>query len=600
MIKNYSLFLFVFLFSFFIKAQIQTDSVVVILNQKYTIHKVQTGETLANLGRLYNVPFAQMKAANPDYVEKLSVGDFIKIPHLIPNKGPQNTSQVLNNPTPKYIKHIVVEKETLYGITRKYKISTDSIFQLNPDLQSMGLHPGMEINVGINPKFVKQQKENKKQAVKDVLIDKIDVAKITHQVEKKETIFSITQKYSISENDFLIWNPMVKEQGLKIGQIVTVGINNTTTSLNSNTEKESLTINNFKYKDTTFLSVLVMLPFKQKNIQWDIEKKVLNDDTQLSIEFYNGFLLALDTLKKLGLNIKVKVIDTSNDTVYVRKLIEKKAIGIPDLIIGPIYTPEFKIVAQYAKKNNITIINPLGKNEDVIKKMPNSVRLRPDNNRKYYATADYLVKKYTNQNIIIAYETGDLKLAEKMKVYLLDKNSSLKVSLAEGIFQPLNLLNDNPKIQNIVWVLNEEESFPSRLVNKLYTKKAAKIEVYGTEEWVDFKNIEVQHWDSLHIHISGTLNYLYHQREFKDVMAKYFNKTGVDMSFYAMMGFDAGWISLKPMIGISRFNISALENKRFSGMMMDYYFSKSDVGNGLKNSAGSVYKYQNYKFTKVH
>ena len=35
-------------------------------------------------------------------------------------------------------------------------------------------------------------------------------------------------------------------------------------------------------------------------------------------------------------------------------------------------------------------------------------------------------------------------------------------------------------------------------------------------------------------------------------------------------------------------------------MLMDYYFAKADGSGGLKNTASSVYKYNNYKFTKVH
>ena len=610
MIKIYHSFLFIFgLLSLGLNAQIQTDSVVVIQQQKYTIHKVQSGETLASLGRLYNVPFAQMKEANPDFVEKLSVGDFVKVPHLQQNKGPEKPTESFAESVPKYITHKVEDKETLYAITRKYKITTDSIFILNPGLQEKGLQAGTEINVGINSKFTKQQKESKKQAVKELIQTKIDENQTVHLVEKKETIFSITQQYNISEKDFLAWNPSIGQNGLKVGEKVVVGIKNKLIDKPKSQQQEivkevienpSPIYRNNSKDETSYLDVVVFLPLKVKTVTWDAEKKKINEDTQLSLEFYNGFLLALDTLKLLGLRVKVKVIDTSNDTAYVKSLISNKSIGKPDVIIGPIYTPEFKIIAKYAKDKNIAIINPLGKNDEVIKNLPTAIRMRPDNNRKYYATADYLAKNYGNQNVVIAYETGDGKLAEKMKAYLVDKNSSIKIHLAEGIFQPLNFLNESSNEKNAVWVLNDEENYPSRLVNKLYSKKSLDIEVFGTDEWVDFKNIDITHWESLNIHVAGTLNYMYYQREFPEILAQYFNKSGVDMSFYAMIGFDAAWVNFKPMIGAKGFSIGAIENKKFSGMLMDYYFVKSDGSGGLKNNASSVYKYNNYKFTKVH
>jgi LysM repeat protein len=605
MIKRYSSLLFVLcLFTMGLNAQIQSDSVIVIKQQKYTIHKVQPGETLASLGRLYNVPFAQIKEANLDLIEKLAVGDFVKIPHLQQNQIPEKSNVILSESSSNYLIHKVEEKETLYGITRKYKITTDSIFILNPTLQEKGLQPGMEIIVGFNNKKGKQ-KESKKNNEKEIIVSKNNPDQISHLVEKKETIYSITQKYGISEKDFLSWNPKVGENGLKVGETVIVSAGNIVNVkpkelLNDYSAKPVVNQVNISKNDSSYFSVLVFLPLKNKTVSWDADKKKINEDTQLSLEFYNGFLLALDTLKQLGLRVKIKVIDTSNDTTYVRSLIVNKSIGKPDIIVGPIYTPEFKIIAKYAKEKNIPIINPLGKNDEVIKNLPNSIRMRPDNNRKYYSTADYLSKNYVNQNIIIAYETGENKLAEKMKAYLVDKNSSIKVKLAEGVFQPLNLLSENTNVKNVVWVLSDDESFSSKLVNKLYQKKSLEMDVFGTDDWVDFKNIELTHWEALNIHIAGTLNYMYYQREFPEILAQYFNKSGVDMSFYAMIGFDAAWVNFKPMIGAKGFSIGAIENKRFSGMLMDYYFVRSDASGGFKNNASSVYKYNNYKFTKVH
>jgi LysM repeat protein len=596
------------LISLGLNAQIQTDSIVVVQQKKYSIHKVQAGETLASLGRLYNVPFAQMKEANPEFVEKLDIGDFVKVPHLDQNNGSEKPIESNSESTTKYLTHKVEEKETLYAITRKYKITTDSIFLLNPGLQEKGLKAGTEINVGVNPKSAKKEKEKEKQASKELIQPKIDENQTQHTVAKKETIFSITQKYSISEKDFLAWNPAVVQNGLKVGEKVIVGLKNKTIdkpkpqpqqeNVKEVVETPIPIYRNNSGIETSYIEVLVFLPLKLKTVTWDTEKKKINEDTQLSLEFYNGFLLALDTLKDLGLKVKLKVIDTSNDTAYVKSLISNKSIGKPDVIIGPIYTPEFKILAKYAKEKNILIINPLGKNDEVIKNLPTSVRMRPDNDRKYYATADYLAKNYSGQNVVIAYETGDAKLAEKMKSYLSGKNSSIKIHLAEGIFQPLNNLIDGSK--NAVWVLNDEESYPSRLVNKLYSKKSLNIEVFGTEEWVDFKNIDIIHWEELNIHIAGSLNYMYYQREFPEILSKYFNKCGVDMSFYAMIGFDAAWVNFKPLIGAKNYTTSGLENKKLTGMLMDYYFAKADGSGGLKNTASSVYKYNNYKFTKVH
>ena len=77
------------------------------------------------------------------------------------------------------------------------------------------------------------------------------------------------------------------------------------------------------------------------------------------IEFYEGFLLALDTLKSKGLVIKLYVYDTERDTLKVKKIIQQLYTVQPDLIIGPAYSDDVKLVGQFALNQGINLISPL-------------------------------------------------------------------------------------------------------------------------------------------------------------------------------------------------------------------------------------------------
>lgn len=68
-----------------------------------------------------------------------------------------------------------------------------------------------------------------------------------------------------------------------------------------------------------------------------------------AIEFYEGVLVALDSLKKDGLSIQMSVFDTGNDTAKTAAILRKPEMKTMDLIIGPLYYKNFIKVADFAK-----------------------------------------------------------------------------------------------------------------------------------------------------------------------------------------------------------------------------------------------------------
>ncbi|MCS6823908.1 MAG: LysM peptidoglycan-binding domain-containing protein [Cytophagaceae bacterium] len=172
----------------------------------YVLHKVEPKETLYSISKKYSVKPDDIKLANPELSEKLQIGQVLRVPYnklsAIPSKA-ENISastkihvvqkketlysiakkykvsiedikkinnlndaviaegQILNLPEnaemrkvstqtilPENVmntsdkKHLVLPKETLYGICKKYNLSIDQIKQANPQLQE-GLREGM-------------------------------------------------------------------------------------------------------------------------------------------------------------------------------------------------------------------------------------------------------------------------------------------------------------------------------------------------------------------------------------------------------------------------------------------------------------------------
>ena len=145
----------------------------------------------------------------------------------------------------------------LYNTTQPYLV----LFELNPGLQENGLKVGQTVVIPVS-------KQNQKGTVAAPVNN---VAK-TIVVKPKETIYSITKTYNVSENQLRQWNPELKN-GLKTGTTLVVGyeknLNGASvfkiTPLNKSAENTSATskksVNLTLANNGSTLDLVMLLPF---------------------------------------------------------------------------------------------------------------------------------------------------------------------------------------------------------------------------------------------------------------------------------------------------------------------------------------------------
>lgn len=124
-------------------------------------HKVKPGETLYGLSKLYNISVDELKNANTILMNNnLQAGQTLKIPDgtIVGTNQIENAVQPKNNvqtasishKSGKNLKHTVVPKETLYGLSKKYNVSIDEIINQNEKLLQNGLQAGQIITIKVN------------------------------------------------------------------------------------------------------------------------------------------------------------------------------------------------------------------------------------------------------------------------------------------------------------------------------------------------------------------------------------------------------------------------------------------------------------------
>jgi LysM repeat protein len=119
----------------------------------------------------------------------------------------QEVPEVVKDETGSYYIHLVEKGQTLYAISKKYAVPLEAISNANPGISSSGIKIGQTLRIPVSEM---DKREFKKSEVE------IEGDTILHTVVKKETLYSISKKYSLSIQEIAEINPQINT-GLQPG-----------------------------------------------------------------------------------------------------------------------------------------------------------------------------------------------------------------------------------------------------------------------------------------------------------------------------------------------------------------------------------------------
>lgn len=161
--------------------------------QSATKHTVLKGETIPQIAQNYNTTPSEIYRLNPEAQNGISENQILSVPELLPQSN--NT-----------ITHTVAPKETLFGLATKYNVKVEAIQSANAVALANGLQVGQQLVI---PQDNTQKTET-------------GVAKNTHLVQPKESLFSIARLYNVSVEDLDKANSVILKDGLQVGQEIKI------------------------------------------------------------------------------------------------------------------------------------------------------------------------------------------------------------------------------------------------------------------------------------------------------------------------------------------------------------------------------------------
>ncbi|UKB79301.1 LysM peptidoglycan-binding domain-containing protein [Chryseobacterium sp. MEBOG07] len=298
-------------------------------------HTVVQGDNPYNIAKKYGMTVDELLKLNPKHKDgKLAIGDILTIKSekaatpVVTKTAP--TEKVTSNTSASSLGKIVLQpKQTVYGITKQYRISETDLRKLNPELDShMKIGDEITLPLASIKKYGGDQQavvvEKHAEPVVEKTITTITPTSVTNAVEgesyviqSKDNYYRITKQFGISQQDLFALNPGLEDKGLKPGDSIKIKKSNTHTNTDAVAEpvNPKAKIDSGNEKSTPSSNVAVGDDYVTYTVQ--------QGDTVFSI--VNKFGVSIDELialnpdlshgLKTGMVLKIK----KQDAAYIKK-----------------------------------------------------------------------------------------------------------------------------------------------------------------------------------------------------------------------------------------------------------------------------------------
>ncbi|MEN8123669.1 MAG: LysM peptidoglycan-binding domain-containing protein [Bacteroidota bacterium] len=582
--------------------------------KKYATYQVKQGETLQSISSELKISSSDLLQLNPDIKDDVKVNDVIVIPNIYYDKNKDinnfEIDMVKGNDiiVDGYVYHVVLSKETLYGITSNYRVTSSTLKNHNPFLLSGGLKFGQTLKIPL-PKnqsvisdtrfkpYVVKPKETKYNIAKQygISIDSLeqinpeikkglqinDVILVpdeklnligysafnVYKVQKGETLFGLSKKFDMTQDELIGANPEIY-LGVKEGMLIKIP--------NKIVRNESLFIDELGEKEQ--INVSMMLPF-QSNID------TLNFDNNrllnISTDFYFGALAAIDSLKKQGLSVNLKVFDTQKSKAVSKKIGKENSFDTTDVIIGPMFLNNLQEIANILALNDVLLVSPIsGKDHSFIKKN-NLVQDTPTDEQLAFEMLHYIKEQYSNQKVtIITDDKSEIKLNSiTRKLKLNDSLKSINIlKPKKGYIDPKRFKTSLDSInENWVLLIGSDEVFIADAVHNLgVLRDKIKITLFAFSKGKNFDNIDNNYLARVNFHYPSHTYIDYNSENTKNFISAYKKRFFGIPSKYAIKGFDETYDILMRLSDVSNLTEQGI-SERISSKF-----------NYIENTSGSI------------
>ena len=520
-------------------------------------HTIVRGESLYSISKTYKVPIQSIIDLNPGSERGIKAGATLKIPQRYQKKqsttaqrpapsqtpsteksAPQTTvvSASPDEPSGDFVYHTIGEGETLFSISKRYDMDIETILKLNPGISPNNLKKGSVIRLTPDTKEPTVTVESKQLYTQ-------------YKVRKKETLYSISKKFGTTVEEIKKCNPNIKQ--IKQDDIINIpaGIEyNTVTAENPITSAEINNIYNKLYKRDKkgVVNVAIILPFMLKQPHIDTK-------ASLYTEYYQGFLMAVDSLKRQGASINVYAYDSEDSEATVRNILTNPQMKEMDLIVAPEDDNHIKQIADFGLANDINVVNTFSLKNEEVSLNAKVFQTNIPHSYLYAEAADRFIRYLGNRKIVFLSPTPEEEDKKDFIAGLKEELSRANLSYSEIKFgKDLNLLDQDSILtgeSGIVFVPTSAKkkvlSIVVAAIESLKEKQSdLDVALFGYPEWLTLVPEYLNEFYKLNTYLYSRFYanpFEESTKSFHKRFLYWYNKDMINASpQYALLGLDTG------------------------------------------------------------
>lgn len=520
------------------------------------VHTVAKGESLYSIAGMYNVTVGEIVRMNPGCEKLLRSGSKLRIP------------QSVKPGSKRY--HTIKPGETLYRLTVMYNVPANEICKANPGLSDRNFKAGSVIIIPLDKAVEESADRVGAEASKAATEQWQDM----HKIKRRETVYSISRKYGITEEELIEANPEIKGDKLKKGKWLRIPFHKDRQAgpdkikeniENQESDSEIFAQNRTAKGDYSVINACVILPFMAAD-------SLHNAERERMVEYYEGFLMAADSLKKEGVSLDISTYDSGHGTSTIKRLIREGALDKADIIFGPAYPDQTAPLAEFAKRNKTKLVIPFtSKGSDVFSN-PEIYQINTPQSYLYSEVFDNFVKTFPDTKVVFldAATGSDDKdqFVSALKDRLKAENISYDTVSGENISPESVIARMDTLSHNVLIPTSGKNVALIKLLPQLLVIRsehpAFDMHLFGYPEWQTYTHDHLASFYELdtYFYSSFYTNQLFPEavRFTKDYRKWYGRDIANTYPSYAMLGFDTAYYILS---GLSRYG-NTFEDRLYS------------------------------------
>ena len=544
----------------------------------YILHKVKRKQTLIKISNLYDVDVNLIKNFNNLSSDKLDKGTSIKIP-LIP------LSEGSIKEIPNQVKYYSVKpKEGKWRIAYKYGITVDQLELINPQIGTF-------------------LKVSEKILVPNINLDKLNVIDENYAYYKvlpKEGFYRLKIKLGIDEKIIKSLNPYLITSELKEGMILKLP---KLIDENENLVKDQiLNLTDFSKK-----KIALLLPFGLNNINFDslqIAKSQLNNDKllNLSLDFYLGSSLAIDSITSYGIPVQMNVFDINNSSeADIYEIINNNDIKNYDLVIGPLTPKAFNYTSKLLKNEPVLLVSPLSK----VTYSNNVINTITEDDILYERIVSFVESDTTLSKKYIISDSENLITSNKLKERFKNATQFYSTINESGVDTKSLVLDDLDSTfvdkKNIIFLETKDQGFVSNVTSILnsFVNDSIQISLYTTSSNKAFSgnNISNYNLSNLKFHypsINKPLDFKLYSNFIKNFSSIY----NFIPNKYVIRGYDL-ILDLLLRLSSDEINFNSSDFTETEHIENKFKYLKNKDSLGYRNISTFIIKYENLELKVV-